>query len=116
MNKKRVLFFGFAVLIVAACDSGDDDSSSGGGSDPGIGSVTISNLKLGFDNGVIVHSTVRGTSEALSDFTLEGGVLSGGKFDNSGKATISGGSVTIPVRGKKAGSSYEFTDGYTPLL
>jgi hypothetical protein len=105
-------------LFFSACKSDDDDGGSGGGGSPGTGTITISGIKAGFlDGGKILHSTVSGVHDQLNDFRLVGGVLSGASFDSSGSTTINSNTITIPVRGQKGGSSYEFTDGsYTVIL
>jgi hypothetical protein len=76
-----------------------------------MGSITITGIKAGLNGVTIVHNTVSGTHKVLNDYKFQGGELSGTVFDGSGTATITSGSVTIPVRGIKGGSSYEFTDG-----
>jgi hypothetical protein len=104
-----LLVFG---LVLAGCG----DGAGGGGGDStttatGVGSITITGIKAGLNDAKIVHNTVSGTHDTLGDFKFEGGELSGAVLDRSGSSTISGGKVTIPVRGIKGGSSYEFTDG-----
>jgi hypothetical protein len=106
------------VMLVSACKSDDDDSSSSNNnSGTGIGSITISGIKAGLNGATILHNSVTGTHQTLQAYTLAGGEMSGATFDNSGSTTISGGSVTIPVRGVNNNASYEFTNGgYTVNL
>jgi hypothetical protein len=104
-----LLVFG---LVLAGCPT-DAGGGGGGGNDTptGVGSITITGIKAGLNDAKIVHNTVSGTHDTLGDFKVEGGQLSGAVLDRSGSSTVSGGNVTIPVRGIKGGSSYEFTDG-----
>jgi hypothetical protein len=115
MKKQKVVFTVIlSILLVlglgfTGCQT--DDDSGGDDAVPGIGSITITGIKAGLEGAKIVYSTVAGTHQTLQDFTVVGGVLSGTTFDRTGSATISGGRVTIPVRGVKGGASYEFTNG-----
>jgi hypothetical protein len=124
MKNKR--FFGMIVcmalaigLVLTGCPTEDSGSSGGGGGNAnGMGSITITGMKAGLNTANIVHSTVSGTHKDFANFSIEGGTMSGATFDKTGSDTISGGSVTIPVRGKNASQgSFEFKDGtYTVLL
>lgn len=96
------------VMLVSACKSDDDDSSNSG---TGMGTITITGMKAGLENAKIVHNTVIGSHQTLTSYTIAGGQMSNGAFDNSGSTTISNGSVTIPVRGVNNNASYEFTNG-----
>lgn len=98
-------------LVLTGCPTEDDDSGGGGGNADGMGSITITGIKSGLNGAKIVHSTVSGAHQTLNAFTIAGGQMSGSSLDNTGSATISSGSVTIPVRGIEGGTSYRFTDG-----
>ena len=103
-----VTFNGTAGTVTLA---GYDDSSPGGGADDGMGTITISNLPERFTNGKIAHTSVTGTHDSLSDYILVGGQMLNSTFDDTGSSQVTGTSITIPVRGIKGGTSYEFTNG-----
>jgi hypothetical protein len=104
-----LLSIALGVGFLTSCDNGSSGGDSGGGD--GMGEITISSLPAGFKNGKIAHSSITGTHETLTDYKLIGGQWVSGNLDNTGSTTIEGTSVTVPVRGIKGGSSYEFTDG-----
>jgi hypothetical protein len=114
--KKRKFVFtvilGILLIVglgLAGCQTEDDSGGDSGA--PGVGSITITGIKAGLNDTRIVYNTVNGEHQVLGDYTIMGGTLIGTTFDRTGNATINNGQVTIPIRGVKGGSSYEFTNG-----
>jgi hypothetical protein len=116
MKKRKVVFtVTLGILLVlglalAGCQT-EDDSGGGDAGGEGAGSITITGIKDGLNDATIAYNSVDGTHQTLNDYKVKGGVVSGTGFDTTGRVTIKGGQVTIPVRGIKGGSAYEFTNG-----
>ncbi|MDR2535599.1 MAG: hypothetical protein LBD29_06155 [Treponema sp.] len=100
-----------AVGCLSSCDNSGDDSGGGNGGGNGMGTVTISGLPAGFNNGKINHNQFNGTHTTLVAYTLNAGQMTSGVLDNTGSSSYSNGSIVISVQGINGGTSYGFTNG-----